>query len=433
MGNIAIHVEGLGKQYRIGAIALPQQSFQQVIVSTATAPLRRVKSLIQNQTPTAANETFWALKDVSFDVEHGQVVGIIGANGAGKSTLLKILTRITTPTEGKAKLYGRVGSLLEVGTGFHPELTGRENVFLNGAILGMGHKEVRRKFDEIVAFSGIDEFIDTPVKRYSSGMRVRLAFSVAAHLEPEILLIDEVLAVGDTEFRKKCVTKMDAVSREGRTILFVSHNLTVLQQLCPETMLIDHGRLIARGDSMDIIRQYLSDQVEDAAEKRWQWDESQQAKWAPFLPKRLCIRDNDEQLTNRVRTEQPFYIDVEYELTARVMNLKIGVTLSTAEGQIFCTCWDDSAEYERQPGTYLARCEIPGNLFSHGGFIVGLISGLPRNQKLFRDFEILNLYLDASADISNLGRSILRPKFTWQTTTLDAEPVHLASSGNAAE
>ncbi|MCP4500473.1 MAG: ABC transporter ATP-binding protein, partial [Deltaproteobacteria bacterium] len=223
---MSIRVSNLGKEYFLGS-AGPQRSFREAINATLTAPIRRLKRL--SGRTDDVSEQFWALKDVSFEIERGEVVGIVGRNGAGKSTLLKILSRITEPTTGRIEINGRVGSLLEVGTGFHSELTGRENVFLNGAILGMTRQEIRDRFDEIVAFAELDRFLDTPVKRYSSGMYMRLAFAVAAHLEPEILLVDEVLAVGDVEFQKKCLGKMSEIADEGRTVIFVSHNMAAVR------------------------------------------------------------------------------------------------------------------------------------------------------------------------------------------------------------
>lgn len=233
MGDIALRVEGLGKQYRIGKAEAAYRTFRDVLADTLSAPFRRAVGLLRGNAAAANNlsEVIWALRDVSFTVKKGEVVGIIGRNGAGKSTLLKILSSITEPTTGEAKLYGRVGALLEVGTGFHPELTGRENIYLNGAILGMSRAEIRRKFDEIVAFAEVEKFIDTPVKHYSSGMGLRLGFAVAAHLEPEILIVDEVLAVGDSAFQRKCLGKMGEVAGEGRTVLFVSHNMAAVQNL----------------------------------------------------------------------------------------------------------------------------------------------------------------------------------------------------------
>lgn len=259
MSNVALRVEGLSKQYRIGKQER-YRTFRDTITDAVTAPARRVAGLLHGNAAAAANltETIWALKDINFEVKHGEVVGIIGRNGAGKSTLLKILSRITEPTTGYADVYGRVGALLEVGTGFHPELTGRENIFLNGAILGMSREEIRRKFDEIVDFAGVEKFIDTPVKHYSSGMGLRLGFAVAAYLEPEILIVDEVLAVGDAEFQKKCMGKMSDVAGEGRTVLFVSHNMAAVQQLCTRSILIASGNIIGDASTNEMVGAYLS-------------------------------------------------------------------------------------------------------------------------------------------------------------------------------
>src|SRR6266478_5872999 len=250
MSDIAIKVEGLSKRYRIGANQQSYRTLKEKLTQTAATPFRALQSLAGRNGHSSSNgyeskAEIWALKDVSFEIKRGEVVGIIGRNGAGKSTLLKILSRITEPTEGYAEIRGRVGSLLEVGTGFHPELTGRDNISLNGAILGMRKAEIARKFDEIVAFAELEKFIDTPVKRYSTGMHMRLAFSVAAHLEPEILLVDEVLAVGDASFQKKCLGKLGQVSREGRTIVFVSHNMAAVKALCRKAILMKDGAVAA--------------------------------------------------------------------------------------------------------------------------------------------------------------------------------------------
>jgi len=253
MSTPAISVESLGKKYKIGLREKTHDTLRDAITSVFSSPLRRLRALGER---TTAAEEFWALRDISFEVQPGEVVGIIGRNGAGKSTLLKILSRITEPTEGVARIRGRVGSLLEVGTGFHPELTGRENVYLNGAILGMKKAEIDANFDEIVAFAEVDKFLDTPVKRYSSGMRVRLAFAVAAHLEPEILIIDEVLAVGDAAFQRKCLGKMSDVSSAGRTVLFVSHNLTAVENLCSRVVLLKAGQLEMDESASDAIAEY---------------------------------------------------------------------------------------------------------------------------------------------------------------------------------
>jgi len=272
MTDIAIKVEGLSKQYRIGERE-SYKALRDVIADTAKAPFRRMRSALDrsssendsNGRPSSVDgRSFWALDDVSFEVKRGEVVGIIGRNGAGKSTLLKILSRITKPTRGHAKIHGRVGSLLEVGTGFHPELTGRENIYLNAAILGMRKAEVAKKFDEIVAFAEVEKFIDTPVKRYSSGMYVRLAFAVAAHLEPEILIIDEVLAVGDAAFQKKCLGKIGEVAHGGRTVLFVSHNMGAIRNLCTEVAWLNDGKIAGIGETATIVDQYLRTTIEQS-------------------------------------------------------------------------------------------------------------------------------------------------------------------------
>lgn len=253
MNNTAICAENLSKRYDIGRLQKRHDTLHDSVVAFFGDLIRKNHNQL-----TEDDYRLWALKDVSFEINPGEVVGIIGRNGAGKSTLLKILSRITEPTSGRAVITGRVGSLLEVATGFHPELTGRENIYLNGAILGMHRSEITRKFDDIVSFAEIDQFLDTPVKRYSSGMYVRLAFAVAAHLEPEILLIDEVLAVGDAAFQKKCIGKMGDVAKEGRTVLFVSHNMSAIQRLCPRSLMFDHGQLVAQGGTWDVVAKYLS-------------------------------------------------------------------------------------------------------------------------------------------------------------------------------
>lgn len=261
MTNPVVSIENLSKRYVIGHQTDPNDGLRHIVERVLRAPGRFLRG---QQLRSRTLEEFWALKDVSFEIGQGEVVGIIGRNGAGKSTLLKILSRITEPTNGRIQLRGRVSSLLEVGTGFHPELTGRENVFLNGAILGMGRQEIRRKFDEIVAFADIEKFLDTPVKRYSSGMYVRLAFAVAAHLEPEILIIDEVLAVGDATFQKKCLGKMGEVAKGGRTVLFVSHNMATVSALCSRAVMLRDGRLIANGPVEDVVQSYLASVSERA-------------------------------------------------------------------------------------------------------------------------------------------------------------------------
>lgn len=254
MTRLAIKVEGLSKEYVLGGEATEQKTFREMIMGAVTEPVKRLKRL---QGRSTQQERFWALKDINFTVNEGEVVGIIGANGAGKSTLLKVLSRITAPTEGQIEYKGKIASLLEVGTGFHPELSGRENIFINGAILGMTRVEITKRFDEIVEFAGVEKFLDTPVKRYSSGMYVRLAFAVAAHMDPDILIVDEVLAVGDTAFQKKCLGKIKDVSKSGRTVLFVSHNMAAIQALCSTGLMLEQGSLVANGSAAAVVDRYL--------------------------------------------------------------------------------------------------------------------------------------------------------------------------------
>ena len=269
MSQVAIRIDGLGKEYQLGRVAETYPTLREALARGASRTVRAVGALAHGRSARRAPERFWALRDVTLEIGQGEVVGIIGRNGAGKSTLLKLLARVTEPTVGSAQLVGRLGSLLEVGTGFHPELTGRENTYLNGAILGMPRREIARKFDEIVAFAEVERFIDTPVKHYSSGMYLRLAFAVAAHLEPEILLVDEVLAVGDAAFQKKCIGKMSEVSQHGRTVLFVSHNMDAVQRLCTRAILLEQGEIALDGAVPQVVSRYLSARLEGAAPGQW--------------------------------------------------------------------------------------------------------------------------------------------------------------------
>ncbi len=269
MTALAIRLDQLSKQYRFGARPR-RRTLREALTEAAASPWRNLRRLAGAAgRGTTEDDTFWALRDVSFEVGHGEVLGVIGRNGAGKSTLLKLLSRITAPTSGRAEVWGRVGSLLEVGTGFHPELTGRDNVYLNGAILGMERGYITSRFDAIVEFAGVEQFIDTPVKRYSSGMYLRLAFAVAAHLEPDVLIVDEVLAVGDAEFQQKCIGRMNEVACDGRTVLFVSHNLGAVQRLCTRSILLEKGNLVADGETSEVIRQYLASHDTEAPAGRW--------------------------------------------------------------------------------------------------------------------------------------------------------------------
>lgn len=321
--DIAIRVNGLGKKYKISHETAGYKTLGETITNTIKRPVRRLRG----EAPSMSKEDFWALKDVSFEVRKGEVVGIIGRNGAGKSTLLKILSRITTPTEGTVEVHGRVGSLLEVGTGFHPELSGRENIYLSGSILGMKRSEIDTKFDEIVRFAEMEKFLDTPVKRYSSGMYVRLAFAVAAHLEPEILIIDEVLAVGDTAFQKKCLGKMGDVAKEGRTVLFVSHNMSAVNELCSRGILLNHGGIEIDGEKTTVISSYLNGNFNENEGKvdlsspliRRNSLEDSIFKW-----KMVEIINSDGQQTCSIKLHEPFEISVTGELSKNIDELNVG-------------------------------------------------------------------------------------------------------------
>ncbi|HJZ53580.1 MAG TPA: ABC transporter ATP-binding protein [Gemmataceae bacterium] len=325
----AIAVRGLSKRYRLGEGArAPYRTFRETLAGVVSAPMRRLRRAAR---PTTRE--MWALRDVSFDVRPGEVLGVIGRNGAGKSTLLKTLSRIVAPTEGEITLCGRVGSLLEVGTGFHPELTGRENIYLNGAILGMSRREIQRKFDEIVDFSEVEQFLDTPVKRYSSGMYMKLAFAVASHLEPEILLVDEVLAVGDTQFQKKCLGKMGEVSRHGRTVLFVSHNMTAVKALCTRAVLIAGGTVAADGDVDDVVNDYLAAGTDMAktgvipADAMRQQDARGRAY---FRSVRLTDRAGTD--VSQLYFGQPFRVGFKCEVLKEVPDAHFEISISTADG-----------------------------------------------------------------------------------------------------
>ena len=397
--NPVIRVEKLGKRYRIGLAPRRYQTLSENIMTTLGAPLRMLRRV---QVPKSDGaDTIWALRDVSFDVEQWQVLGIVGRNGAGKSTLLKLLSRITEPTEGTLTIRGRVGSLLEVGTGFHAELTGRENIFLNGAILGMKRSEIARNFDEIVAFSEVEQFIDTPVKRYSSGMYLRLAFAVAAHLEPEILVVDEVLAVGDAEFQRKCLGKMGDVAEQGRTVLFVSHNMSAILRLTHETIVLEKGRMVMRAPTLQAVDYYLSSGYENMGERVWRDEEIPLAS-APFRPLAIRLRDRRGQVVDTIRSTEPFTVEIEYELTSPITGLRVGFYLNTARAEEVLTSFDTDAteKFEhftsRPAGHYLSRCTLPADVLNQGRYVLGVNARSYHIKRYFQDEQALAFNVDAA-------------------------------------
>ena len=338
-GDLAIRVEGIGKRYRLGGDKGGYELASEKLERALQAPARLFRRGAPRPEPPVEDErTLWALRDVSFDLYRGDALGLIGRNGAGKSTLLKIMSRITPPTEGRITEYGRVGSLLEVGTGFHPELTGRENVYLNGAIIGMRKQEIRARFDEIVEFSGIERFLDTPVKRYSSGMYVRLAFAVAAHLEPEILIVDEVLAVGDAEFQRKCIRKMRTVAEEGRAIIFVSHNVHTVEQFCSRVILVDGGRVVAEGDPADVIANYFG-RIEpgEAAGTAIIPDKVPRSGNGAALVRRVAMTDAGGNPLAELKLGQRFRVSVDFEVFKAIPEAVIEIGVSTVDGQRVAT------------------------------------------------------------------------------------------------
>ncbi len=372
MADVLIQAEGLGKRYVIGHQAQRERytALRDVIARRAKTFVRMASDLVHGRAVIEGDELeeVWALRDVSFEVKRGEVLGIIGRNGAGKSTLLKILSRITEPTTGRVLLRGRVASLLEVGTGFHLELTGRENIFLNGAILGMKRAEIRARFDEIVAFAEVEKFLDTPVKRYSSGMYVRLAFAVAAHLEPEILIVDEVLAVGDAEFQKRCLGKMEEVAdREGRTVLFVSHNMSAINRLCRSAMLLDAGRIQVSGETHLVTSRYLAGDDGTSALRRWDNPAQRPGDGVARLVSVGILQEGRHAQTIDIRL--PVVVEMVYDVLTPGRRLVASCAFFDSMGtHLFAAAdfaeriWDQP----RPPGRYKATCTVPGNLFAEG-------------------------------------------------------------------
>ncbi len=432
----AIQVEGVGKVYRLGVKERTQDNFASSIAAAIRSPIknfRRYRSLYSftsdelsamssDETPS---DILWALRDVTFEVPEGQVVGIVGRNGAGKSTLLKLLTKITPPTTGSMKIKGRVSSLLEVGTGFHQELTGRENVYLNGTILGMRKQEVDRKFDEIVEFSGVSKFLDTPVKRYSSGMRVRLAFSVAAHLEPEVLIIDEVLAVGDASFQRKCIDKMQDVGQAGRTVLFVSHNMPAVTMLCERALLLESGKLVRDGPTHDVIEAYLSQGGEDAAAIVYDDPATRPGGDIAELHA-VRVSTADGILHEKFSADQPIRISMEYEVLEPGHQMLPHFLLHNDEGVHLFNTLDQDPDWrhrKRPAGKYESSFLVPPNFLSPGRIFVSvaLVSRTPDKAQFYERHAIAFSVTDAMGKGTARGDwpgrygGAVRPIFKWNT------------------
>jgi lipopolysaccharide transport system ATP-binding protein len=433
--NPAVQIRGLGKEYRIGSTKEKYKTFGETVTGFFATPVRKVVRLAKGQASAAAglDERIWALKDVSLKVNQGEAVAIIGKNGAGKTTLLKVLARITSPTTGIVDMYGRVGALLEVGTGFHPELTGRENIYLNGAILGMSKATIERKFDEIVEFSGVESFIDTPVKHFSSGMHMRLAFSVAAHLEPEILIIDEVLAVGDAEFQKKCLNKMESVGQSGRTVLFVSHNMAAVSRLCNRAVLLDNGKVIEDGPVESVVSSYLRAGL-GIAPKR-QWSDLSEAPGNRFVRLRgLRVVNSEHNTVDAIDMRKRVGIEIRFSILRKNLSFVPGISLFDERGtQILNALHTDIRWREPQgEGEYRCVAWIPANLLNEG---LHLVSAYLMDVRRYSSKPVKYVYVEhciafqvvdaeegasAKGDYTQHWPSSVYPLLEWDVERVDA-------------
>ncbi len=381
MSDTVIRVENLSKKYVLShqkeTGAYRYKSLRDTLTNSTKGLFNRFRN--SEKALDSSREEFWALKDVSFEIKQGDRVGIIGRNGAGKSTLLKVLSRIVEPTKGSIHIKGRIASLLEVGTGFHPELTGRENVYLNGAILGMSKVEIRRKFDEIVEFAEVEKFLDTPVKRYSSGMYVRLAFAVAAHLEPEILIVDEVLAVGDARFQKKCLGKMEDVGKDGRTVLFVSHNMATVTTLCQTAIWLTQGQVQMEGESNFVTSKYLSHGSITAGERVFKTSSER------FNFKRIALTNTNREITSLFDVRESIKIQLNYQVKQNIPNLEISIQVFNSSGiPIFTTDRSSSIDYEISTGDFISEVEIPSSFLVPGSYNVSVAAHVPNVEVLCR-------------------------------------------------
>ncbi len=399
MSNLALKMDSVSKLYRLGQVGTGTVSHDLNRWWAKTWGKEDPRSTVGavNDREQYGDEFVWALKDIDFEVKQGEIIGIIGRNGAGKSTMLKLLSRVTGPTKGEIRINGKIASLLEVGTGFHPELTGRENIFLNGSILGMSRKEIHSKFDEIVEFSGCAKYIDTPVKRYSSGMHVRLAFAVAAHLEPDILIVDEVLAVGDAEFQSKCLGKMqDASNLSGRTVLFVSHNMGAVKRLCHNSILLEMGAIVKSGPTSEVIDYYLDSGAK--FERLIHWKQTERPETDEVILNSISVVDDKGRTDSLLTTAGDIRIEIDYSLLRDIKNLRIVATVLNTDGvQIFSTSdyLFQSNMGLREAGSYKSICHIPGDFMTIGKYSVSVDFEIPMERAIFSNqrlsFEVTEL------------------------------------------
>ncbi|PYS24678.1 MAG: ABC transporter ATP-binding protein [Acidobacteria bacterium] len=426
-----VKVHNVAKRYRIGS-AETASDLRETIYKAFRAPFRRYKKNLNGDGDAAT--TLWALKDISFEVQPGEIFGIIGRNGAGKSTLLKILSRVTQPTTGHIELFGRMGSLLEVGTGFHPELTGRENVFLNGAVLGMARAEIRRKFDEIIAFAEIERFLDTPVKHYSSGMYMRLAFAVAAFLEPEILVVDEVLAVGDVEFQQKCLGKMGDLRRHGRTVLIVSHNMASIVNLCQRALLLERGKIIADGVPADVIQKYLSQAKSVLGQIVWPDLETAPGNDDVRLRSVSILQEGIVGPTADVGISKEVLVEIVYENLKAGAPLYSGIWLKTGSGTFVLSSGNAPSmslavdPWYAQPhprGTFRSVCRIPGNFLNEGSYsITAIVGKSPQNTQILEEsivsFQVHDTGEMRKEYLGSWAGPVVRPRLAWNTRHIES-------------
>jgi lipopolysaccharide transport system ATP-binding protein len=424
MSDVTIRVEGLGKQYHIGRLREPYKSLREVLTRAAVKPFQWMWSRLSGgeRNGNAGEDAIWAMRDVSFEVKQGEVLGVIGRNGAGKSTLLKVLSRITEPTEGCAEIRGRIGSLLEVGTGFHPELTGRENVYLSGSILGMRKVEIDRKFDEIVAFAEVETFIDTMVKRYSSGMYLRLAFAVAAHLDPEILLVDEVLAVGDAAFQNKCLGKMGSVAGAGRTVLFVSHNMGAITRLCPRALWLDGGRLREDGPAAAVVHNYQTEVRSATGNWSRVADDVEDREFAFTAIRTL---DKNRRPTDLFAADEEIAVEINYLVNRELSACSISVRVYNFEGLVVFTTSDgDSARVsalEKTPGSYVSSFVVPPHFLAPGAYTLQVAAHAPMRHMYELLDNCVSLEVSASGSLGALdGRlGAVQPLLRWDANRVE--------------